>query len=578
MLFSQPSTYKSTYWEPGNYDECPVDISRGSNENDHCGVHTNSGILNKWFFLITQGETFVNTKFLPYTIAGLGFEKTEKIAYLMEQNLTPNASFATAMNVSINIVVTEYGWGSTELNTVKQAWQAVGVDSSIYNTDNTPVFTTNNFTCIASSGDVILAGTNYNGLYKYDGTKWEKYNELTDVRFNDIKADPDGAFWIAQSGRIGQTGGGSSITGGVNHLPEPYTGPSTLYTVGAQQQLPSRNARSIYIDPERLNDDANTRLWVATLAYFSSSASVSGKLGLGLFTSGNSFKSVSEGINVASGTVGCLTVGGSKFHIWTFVQANNGINQLLQYNAITSALLKTYDHNSDPALPSGFVARAIYGDSRNRMWFGLANGGIMVLDENKVWHNINFSNLFPAGSAVSFNAITSDPFGDIYIGTTNGLVFFDAGKGDIARLTDPAAYRLYTKANGLPSNTINAIDYSDFRFKVNIATDSGIVIWEPLCLGDACNLKRYTDDSFAQNNGSGVWSNPAVWSSGKVPDSTTMVMITDTITVDINAQCLSLTVSNPGNVKVNAGVDLKIFNTTTPIMDDRRKRRKQRRQ
>lgn len=572
LLFSQPSTYKSTFWKPGNYEECPVDIFSGPDQNDHCGVHTNSGILNKWFFLITQGETFVNTQILPYDITGLGFEKTEKIAYLMEQNLTPNASYATAMNVSTNIAAVEYGWASAELSTIRQAWKAVGVDSSIYNTANTTVFETNNFTSIASVGNTILAGTNYSGLYKYDGIKWEKLPELTDVRFNDIKADENGDFWIAQSGRLGQTGGGSSIAGGVNFLPNPYTGPTTLYTVGAQQQLPSRNARSIYIDQGRVNEGVNTRLWVATLAYFSSSVSVSGKLGLGLFTSGNSFKTISEGINVSSGTVGCLTVGGSKFHIWTFVQANNGINQLLQYNAATSALLKTYDHNSEPALPSGFVARAIYGDRRGRMWFGLANGGVMVLDESKSWHQINFSDIFPAGTAVNYNAITGDPYGDIYIGTTSGIVFFDANKGEPARLTDPAAYRRYTKANGLPSSNINAIYYSDYNFKVYVATDSGIVFWEPLCIGDACDIKRYTENSITQTNGPGNWSNPAVWSSGKIPDSTTSVVITDTITVDVNAKCLSLTISNPGNIIVNTGIDLKIFETAPPIMDDRQKK------
>ncbi len=577
LLFSQPSTYKSTFWQPGNYDECPVDILSGTGENDHCGVHTNSGVLNKWFFLITQGETFINTQFLAYNITGLGFDKTEKIAYLMEQNLTPNAGFATAMNVSTNIAITEYGWGSAELKTIGDAWKAVGIDSSIFNMANTPVFTTNNFTSIASIDKTILAGTNYNGLYKYDGTKWEKFTELTDVRFNDIKPDLNGAFWIAQSGRLGQNGGGSSIAGGVNYLPDPFTGPTTLYTVGAQQQLPSRNARCIYVDPARVNDGVNTRLWVATLSYFSSSVTISGKLGLGLFTSTNSFKTISEGINTAAGTTGCLTVGGSKFYIWTFVQANNGINQLLQYNAATSALIKTYDHNSEPALPSGFVARAIYGDKKGRLWVGLASGGVMLLDENKVWHNINFPDIFPANVAVNYNAITGDLFGDIFIGTSSGMVFFDQGNGEIARLTNQSFYRLYTKANGLPSDNINAIDYSDYSFKLHIATDSGIVFWDPPCIGNACNYQRYTENSITESSGPGNWSNPATWTSGKIPDSTTAVYIADTITVDIDAQCLSLTMKSPGSLKVNTGKNLKIFDVTPPIMDDGKRKLKKRR-
>src|SRR6185369_15656094 len=73
LKFNQPSTYHSTNWVPGDYTVCSV--------------------LNKWFFLITQGEIGVNSKIEPYVIIGLGFAKTEKIAYLMELNLTPNAGY-----------------------------------------------------------------------------------------------------------------------------------------------------------------------------------------------------------------------------------------------------------------------------------------------------------------------------------------------------------------------------------------------------------------------------------------------------------------------------------------------------
>lgn len=574
--FNDPSTYHSTHWTPGDYSDCPVE---SDNVNDHCGVHHNSGVLNKWFFLITQGEIGINSKLDPYVVLGLGFATTEKIAYLMELNLTPNAGYANAMTVSLNATATAYGLGSQEYNTVKAAWAAVGLDTAnTFNMANTPVFTTNNFTCITVASDNnVFAGTNYNGFYQYDGTDWIKRNELLDVRFNDIKTDMiDGDLWIAQSGRIGTQGGGSSIAGGVNRLKYPYDAPtSTLYTVDPLLHVPSRNARCMFIDDHRLIESTNPKAWVATAAYITSNQSTSGMLGVGFHSTYKEFVPVSEGINIGVGTLGCLTVGGNRKEVWTFVQANNGINQLLSYNAETNALITTYDHNSTPIIPSGFVARAIYGDRYQRIWIGLANAGILIYDENKVWHYVNFTTIFPPGVQVNYNAITGNKHGDIFIGTSAGMVYFDAGGGWANRLSDSLYYRRYGKANGLMSDNINAIAYDDGRFKLWVASDSGIVIWDPPCIGAGnCLSTPMNKNGFSVTKRSGNWSDTAVWDSGLIPDSTTVVVINDTIAVDINGQCQSLKVANPGNLKVNTGKNLAIFEEKEPILTNERRRRR----
>jgi bacillolysin len=191
-----PTAYKNSNWRPASLQTC-----REFSNTDNCGVHSNSGVLNKWFFLITQGESGTNSFGTPYNITGLGFQKTEQIAYLTSLNLTPNASYATTRNVSLNATATLYGNPSAAYSTVRDAWVAVAVDSNIFNMSNTPVFTTNNFTCIAvGKNGVVLAGTNYSGYYKYEANTWQKLPDLLDVRFNDMKADKYGDFWIAQSG------------------------------------------------------------------------------------------------------------------------------------------------------------------------------------------------------------------------------------------------------------------------------------------------------------------------------------------------------------------------------------------
>jgi Zn-dependent metalloprotease len=561
-IFSHPKVFQGTFYRPATYQTCPVTTT--SAHNDHCGVHVNSGVFNRWFYLITEGDTGIDPLNNPYTIAGLGFGISQKIMYLATMNLTPNATFATASTVTANTTATLYGTGSTELAVVKAAWKAVGVDTNMFDMTTVPIFTTNNFTGIAVGKDgYVWAGTNYSGLYTWNGATWSARSEIPNVRINDIKADKAGGIWVAQSGTQG--GATSATAGGVNYFPSPVA-TSIFYTVSTQTNVPSRNARCIFVDTSRTNDGANPKVWVATMSYLLNGNSTSGMLGQGLYSTSRYFRAVSEGLNIASTTAGTLTVGGTKNEIWTFAQANNGINQLLVYNAGTNALITTYDHNSVPALPSGFVARAIFFDAKKRGWIGLASGGVIVYDENKQWHQINFSSIFPSGASVTFNSITGDKYGDVYIGTSAGLVFFDHGIGEIQRIDSAQSYKLYTRANGLPSNVVNAIAYDTLRFRVWVACDQGIVRWEPLCLGNSCDLKRNQKNAESTTTGPGNWSNPNIWSSGLLPDSSTIVTIADTITVDINADCQAVVVIPPGKVQVAAGIKLNIRKPETEVI------------
>ncbi|MEO7766754.1 MAG: M4 family metallopeptidase, partial [Ferruginibacter sp.] len=571
-LLPYPSAYKNPNWRPASLQTC-----RTFTGTDDCGVHSNSSVLNKWFFLITQGENGFNYFGTPYSVQGIGFASSEKIAYLTSISLTPNASYATARNVSLNVTASFYGKTSLEYQSVRDAWIAVAVDSNIYNMSNTPAFTGNNFTSIAvGKNGTVLAGTDYNGVYMYSANTWSKLAELTDVRFNDIKADHSGDFWMAQSGKLGQQGGGSSIAGGINYFRSPFSALSTFYTIGAQVQIPSRNARCIYVDTFRTNDGTNPKVWAATLNYFTSGNSTSGMLGQGLYTTGGRpFVSVNNHINIASGTVGCMTVGGSKTEIYTFVQANAGINELLVYDAINNNFIQAYNHNSHLIIPANFMARSIYVDAMGRVWVGLAFGGIMVLDEQKTWHVVNFPTIFPTGTSASFNAIAGTAAGDVYIGTSSGIVFFERGDGLIDRIDQLKSYQLYTKTNGLPSNQINAIAYDTSRFKVLVATDSGIIFWEPLCIGAYCKSYKFgLNASSAQSLASGNWSNPAIWSNNKIPDSLTEVTLLHNVMVDIDASCSLLNVVSPAAVTIKAGSILSIYQQNSAVIMGSRKRKR----
>jgi Zn-dependent metalloprotease len=98
----QPATYQNRY--------------RGNEDNG--GVHINSGIANRAFYLAAT------------EIGGYAWEKAGKIWYIaLRDRLRQRSNFKRAATVTIEVAGTLYGDGSTEQNAVRNAWQTVGVIS-----------------------------------------------------------------------------------------------------------------------------------------------------------------------------------------------------------------------------------------------------------------------------------------------------------------------------------------------------------------------------------------------------------------------------------------------------------------
>lgn len=113
-----PDTYGPTdiYWQD-------VINCTPSNGNDWCGVHTNSGVGNKWFFLLSDGGTHNGI-----IVDGIGVENAMKVAY--RANLaywTSTSTYQEAADGTIsaaNDLDPTYQWTIQ----VSKAWEAVGVD------------------------------------------------------------------------------------------------------------------------------------------------------------------------------------------------------------------------------------------------------------------------------------------------------------------------------------------------------------------------------------------------------------------------------------------------------------------
>ena len=117
----QPDTYGGTYWQNPN-------CGTPTQSNDYCGVHTNSGVLNYWFYLSVAGGNGTNDIGNAFSVSGIGMTKASKISYRAINNyLSANSTYADARSAMIQSAQDLYGADGAEEQGVTNAWHAVGV-------------------------------------------------------------------------------------------------------------------------------------------------------------------------------------------------------------------------------------------------------------------------------------------------------------------------------------------------------------------------------------------------------------------------------------------------------------------
>jgi len=114
--FNNPDTYLGPYWATGS--------------GDNGGVHTNSGVQNFWFYLLSEGGTGTNDRGESYSVTGITRFKSRLIAYSALTNwLTSSSQFIDSRMASLHAAFDLYGQCSAEVIAVGDAWHAVGVES-----------------------------------------------------------------------------------------------------------------------------------------------------------------------------------------------------------------------------------------------------------------------------------------------------------------------------------------------------------------------------------------------------------------------------------------------------------------
>ncbi|MGG2971918.1 M4 family metallopeptidase [Geobacillus stearothermophilus] len=109
--------------DPAKYGDPDHYSKRYTGTQDNGGVHTNSGIINKAAYLLSQGGVHYGV-----SVTGIGRDKMGKIFYrALVYYLTPTSNFSQLRAACVQAAADLYGSTSQEVNSVKQAFNAVGV-------------------------------------------------------------------------------------------------------------------------------------------------------------------------------------------------------------------------------------------------------------------------------------------------------------------------------------------------------------------------------------------------------------------------------------------------------------------
>lgn len=112
--FGDPDTYMAGSYYTGT--------------GDNGGVHTNSGVSNFWYYLLTIGGTGTNDLGNSYSVSGQGWTKSSQIAFRgLTVYFTSSTGFTNARTLTEQAASDLFGACSPELTATSNAWYAVGV-------------------------------------------------------------------------------------------------------------------------------------------------------------------------------------------------------------------------------------------------------------------------------------------------------------------------------------------------------------------------------------------------------------------------------------------------------------------
>ncbi|WP_199243511.1 M4 family metallopeptidase [Hymenobacter sedentarius] len=155
----QPAYYKGVNWYTGT--------------GDNGGVHTNSGVLNHWYYILAVGKSGTNEGGGVYSVTGVGLDAAAKITFRMESvYMVASSTYSQARTYAIQAATDLYGSTSAQVKAVTDAWFAVGVGAASGGT-TTPTYCTSKGT---SQSYEYIDLVNWGSINRSSGSDAGYYN------------------------------------------------------------------------------------------------------------------------------------------------------------------------------------------------------------------------------------------------------------------------------------------------------------------------------------------------------------------------------------------------------------------
>lgn len=163
-----PDTYQGDFWH--------------TDDSDNGGVHTNSGVQNFWFYLLSEGGTGTNDNDDVYSVQGIGIESAGDIVFRsLTMYLNANSEYDDARAGSIQAATDLFGGCSAELAAVTNAWYAVGVGTPFNNAVLAAFTGSSHYYCTAPAPIQFT-----NGSLNADGYLWDFGDGTTSTEVNPL--------------------------------------------------------------------------------------------------------------------------------------------------------------------------------------------------------------------------------------------------------------------------------------------------------------------------------------------------------------------------------------------------------
>ncbi|NQV53038.1 MAG: M4 family metallopeptidase [Flavobacteriales bacterium] len=165
-LYGQPDTYLGGSWQ--------------TTAGDNYGVHTNSGVQNYWFYLISEGGSGTNDNGDAFSVDSIGVMDAEAIAFRnLTVYMTRFSNYADARFYSIQAAVDLFGACSQQVESTWSGWYAVGVGPDFSSNSVSSDFVAN----LTSNCSAPLAVQFYNQSYQGNTFLWNFGDGNTSTAF-----------------------------------------------------------------------------------------------------------------------------------------------------------------------------------------------------------------------------------------------------------------------------------------------------------------------------------------------------------------------------------------------------------